>query len=285
LIVYKLAWFSIDIIPGNVSGERTTKRAKMDKVKHDEMGKRVRRSENCQLEVEDVCTFYGEAQALKNVSLSVNANEVVTILGSNGAGKTTLLRTIAGVLTPRYGRIIFGGELIQGMTPNEIVSKGIASVPEGRNLFGPMSVSDNLLLGTYSLSARERRRILPVRLEMVFSVFPILKERLNQKAETLSGGEQQMLAIGRALMANPRLLCLDEPLLGLSPILTMEMVNLLKRMCRDRSVSTLLIEQNVRAALKIADYVYVLERGEIVVEGSAEELIASPVIQSAYLGG
>lgn len=238
-----------------------------------------------QLEIEDICTFYGEAQALKNVSLSVNTNEVVAILGSNGAGKTTLLRTMTGLLTPKYGKIVFRGESIEGMAPHEIIRKGIVSVPEGRELFGPMSVFDNLLLGTYSLNRGERREIMPTRLKMVFDIFPILRERRKQRTETLSGGEQQMLAVGRALMASPKLLALDEPSLGLSPLLTMEMMNLLKRICREWEVSILLVEQNARAALKIANYVYVLERGEIFLEGSSNEIMADPKIQSAYLGG
>lgn len=256
----------------------------MAEVKRSEASEGGRRPGDHQLEVDNICTFFGEAQALKNVSLSVNSNEVVAILGSNGAGKTSLLRTLTGMLTPRYGKIFFRGESIEGMAPNEIVRKQIASVPEGRDLFGPMSVSDNLLLGAYSLSSRKRREILPTRLEMVFNLFPILKERFDQKAETLSGGEQQMLAIGRALMANPKLVALDEPSLALSPLLTREMMNLLKHIC-EWGVSILLVEQNARAALKIADYVYVLERGEVVLEGSSKEIMTSPIIQSAYLGG
>lgn len=250
-----------------------------------EPGKERRQSGNRELEIEDVCTFYGEAQALKNVFLSVNTNEVVSILGSNGAGKTTLLRTITGLLTPGHGKIIFRGESIEGMAPNEIIRKGIVSVPEGRELFGPMSVLDNLLLGAYSLNRRERRDIMPSRLNMVFDIFPILKERRKQRTETLSGGQQQMVAVGRALMAKPKLLALDEPSLGLSPLLITEMMNLLKRICREWEVSILLVEQNARAALKIANYVYVLERGEIFLEGSSNEIMADSKIQSAYLGG
>ena len=257
----------------------------MDKTKFVEASGGRRRAGNCQLEVKDVCTFYGEAQALNKVSLSVNTKEIVAVLGSNGAGKTTLLRTLTGILTPRYGQIILGGESIKGMAPNDIISKGIATVPEGRELFGPMSVSDNLLLGAYSLSNRERREIFSTQLEMVFSIFPVLKERLNQKAETLSGGEQQMLAVGRALIPRPKLLALDEPSLGLSPILTVEMMNSLKQICYQKGVAILLVEQNAKAALKIADYVYVLERGEIVLEGSSEEVMANSRIYAAYLGG
>ena len=250
-----------------------------------EQQKGGRQAGDHQLEIENVCTFYGEARALKGVYLSVNTNEIVAILGSNGAGKTTLLQTLTGLLTPGYGKIFFRRESIEGMAPHEIIRKGIVSVPEGRELFGPMSVLDNLLLGTYSLSGRERREIMQARLSMVFDIFPILREKRKQISETLSGGQQQMLAIGRALMANPKLLALDEPSLGLAPILTIEMMDLLKRICWEQGVSILLVEQNAKAALKIADYVYVLERGEVVLEGSSEEIIANPKIQSAYLGG
>lgn len=237
------------------------------------------------LVAESVSTFYGEAQALKNVSLEVHPHEVVAILGSNGAGKTTLLKTITGLLTPREGRILFEGAAIQGKPAHELIRHGIASVPEGRELFGPLTVMDNLLLGTYSFSARKRKEVLAGRLEMVFSLFPILKERLKQRADTLSGGQQQMLAVGRALMAMPTLLALDEPSLGLSPLLIGEMMRALKEICASWEVSLLLVEQNARAALKIADYVYLLERGAVVLEGSCQDVIESPTIQSAYLGG
>jgi branched-chain amino acid transport system ATP-binding protein len=180
-----------------------------------------------QLEIHDLSTFYEEAQALKGVSLFINLDEVVAILGSNGAGKTTLLRTVTGLITPRQGKIVFQGRSIEGLAPHRIIRMGITSVPEGRELFGAMSVSDNLLLGTYSASRRERGEILSNRLAMVFKLFPILRERRKQRAETLSGGEQQMLAVGRALMANPRLLALDEPSLGLSPRLVTEMMKTL----------------------------------------------------------
>ena len=237
------------------------------------------------LEVKDVCTFYAEAQALNKVSLSVNAGEIVAVLGSNGAGKTTLLKTLTGLLAPRYGKIFFRNESIEGMAPNDIIGKGISSVPEGRELFGSMSVSDNLVLGSYSLSNKERKGTFSTQLEMVFNIFPILKRRLKQSAETLSGGEQQMLAVGRALIPSPKLLALDEPSLGLSPLLTMEMMNLLKQVCHQKGVAILLVEQNAKAALKIADYVYVLERGEVVLEGNSTEVMANPRIYSAYLGG
>jgi branched-chain amino acid transport system ATP-binding protein len=237
------------------------------------------------LVIEGISTFYGEARALRRVSLKVHAKEVVAILGSNGAGKTTLLKTVQGLLSPREGRILFEDFLISGKPPHEIIPRGIASVPEGRELFGPMTVIDNLLLGTYSLTSAKRKEIMKERLDMVFSLFPILKERRKQKAETMSGGQQQMLAVGRALMAMPTLLALDEPSLGLSPLLVAEMMRVLKEICVTWGVSLLLVEQNARAALKIADYVYVLERGEVVLEGACVDVIGSPTIQCAYLGG
>jgi branched-chain amino acid transport system ATP-binding protein len=237
------------------------------------------------LEIRDLCTYYGEAQVLKSVSLDVREMEVVSILGSNGAGKTTLLRTVTGLLAPRSGKITFEKEPVHGKAAHEIIKKGIASVPEGRELFGSMTVWDNLLMGTYSLPKGRRKQMLGGRLDMVFALFPVLKARIRQRAETLSGGEQQMLAIGRALMAAPKLLALDEPSLGLSPILVGEMMRALRQICSGIGVSLLLVEQNARAALKIADYVYLLERGEVVLAGLCLEVISSPMIQKAYLGG
>ena len=243
------------------------------------------RAGSARLRLEGVSTFYGEARALKGVDIRVHAKEVVAILGSNGAGKSTLLKTVTGLLSPREGDIFFDEAPIGGRPPHEIIKKGIASVPEGRELFGPMTVLDNLLLGTYSLSRKRRKEVLGSRLHMVFDLFPILSERRKQKAETLSGGQQQMLALGRALMAMPTLLALDEPSLGLSPLLVAGMMRVLKEICATWEVSLLLVEQNARAALKVADYVYVLERGEVVAEGACEDIMESPAIQCAYLGG
>lgn len=238
-----------------------------------------------QLTVKEIRVFYGEAQALNKLSLSVNSGEVVAVLGSNGAGKTTLLRTIAGVLKPRTGEISFLGEIISKKSPNVIIRKGITSVPEGGELFGPMSVADNLLLGTYSLSRKKRKDMLESRLPTVFETFPVLKNRRAQHAQTLSGGERQMLAVGRALMGSPKLIALDEPSLGLSPLLVQEMMGLLKRICQEMGVSILLVEQNAKAALRIADYAYVMERGEIVLEGKSQQVGEDPSIYAAYLGG
>jgi len=237
------------------------------------------------LRMEAVSTFYGEAQVLKEISLTARGGQIVAILGSNGAGKTTLLKTLTGLLVPRSGRILFEGRPIEGLAAHRVIAQGIATVPEGRELFGSLSVMDNLLIGTYSLSGEKRKEALADRLKMVFTLFPILQERLKQKAETMSGGQQQMLAIGRALMAMPKLLALDEPSLGLSPLLVAEVMRVLKEIARQGDISLLLVEQNARAALKIADYVYVLERGAIVLNGPAREVVDSPVIQSAYLGG
>lgn len=237
------------------------------------------------LRLEEVSTYYGEAQVLKAVSLTVSAGQIVTLLGSNGAGKTTLLKTLTGLLAPRSGRILLEDRSIAGLPAHAVIRQGIASVPEGRELFGSLNVMDNLLIGTYSLNAEKRKEALTDRLEMIFSLFPILRERVKQKAETMSGGQQQMLAIGRALMAMPRLLALDEPSLGLSPLLVAEVMRVLKEIAARGDISLLLVEQNARAALKIADYVYVLERGEVVLTGTAREVMESPVIQAAYLGG
>jgi branched-chain amino acid transport system ATP-binding protein len=236
------------------------------------------------LTVDNISTFYGDAQALNGVSLEVKSREVVAIIGSNGAGKSTLLKTITGLLVPRTGTITFERSQISGRPAHTIIKKGIASVPEGRELFGTMTVWDNLLMGTYSLSDNDRKEVLKGRLDVIFSLFPILKKRLKQKSETMSGGEQQMLSVGRALMANPRLLVLDEPSLGLSPVLVAEMMRALKRICSEMQVSLLLVEQNARAALKIADYVYVLERGRVVVSGTSVDISSSSTIHAAYLG-
>jgi len=234
--------------------------------------------------MEEVCTCYGDAIALKSVSISVNANEVVAILGSNGAGKTTSLRTLAGFLKPRSGRIIFRGERIEGLDPHRIIKKGIASVVEGRDLFCDMNVLDNLLLGAYSLGRKDREQISSSRLNIIYDLFPVLKARRKQRADTLSGGEQQMLAVGRALMANPRLITLDEPSLGLSPLLVIQMMAMLKKASLDLEMAILVAEQNARAALKIADNVYVFERGEIVLQGPAKEVATDPNVELAYLG-
>ena len=237
------------------------------------------------LSVKDVFTYYGSAPALKGVSLEVGDGQIVAVLGSNGAGKTTLLKTINGILAPRKGEIIFRGESIGGLHPGRIIKKGITTVAEGGRLFGPMSVRDNLLLGSYTLTRRERKALMAERLTTIFEHFPVLQRRQKQKAETLSGGERQMLAVARALMGSPRLIVLDEPSLGLSPVLVTEIMALLKSLTQQMGVSILLVEQNAKAALKIAHFGYVLERGEVALKGDSRDLASDPAIRRAYLGG
>ncbi len=228
-------------------------------------------------------TYYGNIQALKGVSLHVNEGEIVALIGANGAGKTTTLRTISGMLAPRRGEIAFGGRSIVGLPPEAIVRAGISQVPEGRRLFTTLSVRDNLLLGAYHLSWREKRARVRGDLERICSLFPVLRERADQVSGTLSGGEQQMLAIGRALMSRPRLLLLDEPSLGLAPRAARTIFDAIPRF-RGQGLTVLLVEQNARAALQIADRAYVLETGRAVMEGSAQELLSQREVQRAYLG-
>ena len=228
-------------------------------------------------------TYYGSVQALKGISLHVNEGEIVALIGANGAGKTTTLRSISGLLVPRRGTITFGGRSIVGKAPEAIVRAGVSQVPEGRQVFGPLSITDNLLLGAYHLSWREKRTRLHEDFERIYSLFPVLRERANQAAGTLSGGEQQMLAIGRALMSRPRLLLLDEPSLGLAPRAARTIFEAIPEF-RDQGLTVLLVEQNARAALQIADRAYVLETGSVVMEGSTQELLNQREVQRAYLG-
>lgn len=233
------------------------------------------------LELRDVRVFYGAIQAVKGISLEVRERELVSIVGANGAGKTTTLRTISGIYRPRGGSIIFEGKDLAALPSHEIVALGISQSPEGRQIFGTLSVHDNLILGT---TGRRDRSGVAQDLEYVFSLFPVLKERLDQSGGTLSGGEQQMLAIGRALMARPRLLLLDEPSLGLAPMLVNRIFAVISRL-KETGVTILLVEQNARKALEIADRAYVMETGRITIEGTARELAANPEIEKAYLGG
>ena len=232
------------------------------------------------LEVRNVETFYGAVMAIRGVSLEVREGQIVTILGANGAGKTTLLKTISGVMDPEKGQILLNGEEIQGRDPDQIVRRGIAHVPEGREVFPFLTVEENLMMGAYTRSDRE----IGQDLEMVFSYFPILRERRAQQSGYLSGGQQQMLAIGRGLMARPKVLLLDEPSLGLSPILVQEIFGIIKRLNREQGVTMVLVEQNANVALRTADYGYVLEIGRIVMGNKAETLLASEDIQEFYLG-
>ncbi len=211
-------------------------------------------------------TYYGSIQALKGVSLHVNEGEIVALIGANGAGKTSTLRTISGLLPPRQGGVVFAGRSISGWSPEAIVRAGISQVPEGRQVFGSLSVTDNLLLGAYHLSWREKRSRLQDHLEQVHSLFPVLRERAQQPAGTLSGGEQQMLAIGRALMSRPKLLLIDELSLGLAPRIAQTIFAAIPQF-RKQGLTVLLVEQNARAALKIADRAYVLETGRVVKAG------------------
>ena len=231
------------------------------------------------LEVADLRVAYGQIEALKGVSLSVDEGEVVAILGANGAGKTTLMRTLSGLLRARSGSIHYRDKDISRVGTDAIVSMGIAQSPEGRRVFGTLSVEENLHLGAYT---RPRSELASSRKE-VYALFPRLEERRAQLAGTLSGGEQQMLAIGRALMAKPRLLLLDEPSLGLAPIIVQGIFKALREI-REAGVTVLLVEQNARMALKLADRGYVLEVGKLVHADSAANLLASPEVQAAYLG-
>ncbi len=228
-------------------------------------------------------TSYGSVQALRGISLHVSEGEIVALIGANGAGKSTTLRTISGLLTPSRGSITFRGRTIAGRPPDAIVREGISQVPEGRQLFTALSVRDNLLLGAYHLGWREKRAQVPAMLASIYALFPVLAERTHQPAATLSGGEQQMLAIGRALMGRPKLLLLDEPSLGLAPRTARAIFDAIPRF-RSQGLTVLLVEQNARAALQIADRAYVLETGRVVMEGAATELLNQHEVQRAYLG-
>jgi branched-chain amino acid transport system ATP-binding protein len=235
------------------------------------------------LHVSEVSAYYGSIQALDEVSLSVSGREIVTLIGANGAGKTTLLNTICGSTRARRGQIVFDERAITHLPVERIVRLGISHVPEGRQIFGSMSTLDNLILGAYLRYGREEREAIEADLDLVLNTFPILKERQTQAAGTLSGGEQQMLAIARSLMSSPRLLLLDEPLMGLAPFLVKEILELLERL-RDRGIAILLVEQDSVQALRIADRAYVMETGRIVAHGSAVELMGSTLVRRAYLG-
>ena len=230
------------------------------------------------LEVKDLHVSYGAINAIKGIDLYVNRGEVVTILGANGAGKTTTLRTISGLLKPISGEIVFDGNAITQLPAHEIVSLGMSHSPEGRRVFGTLSVEENLMMGAYTLKKYDTKT-----LEWIYEILPRLKERQKQLAGTLSGGEQQMLAIGRAIMSKPKLLILDEPSLGLAPVLVKVIFKAIKQIASS-GVTVLLVEQNAKAALKLADRGYVLELGKITHMGSSEELLNSEVIQEAYLG-
>ena len=233
------------------------------------------------LTINDINVFYGAIHAIKGVSLEVNEGEIVTLIGANGAGKSTILRTISGLLKPNTGSIQFVGQEIAGMPAHEIVKTGISQVPEGRRIFAEMSVLENLELGAFT---RKDKDGIKADMELVFERFPRLKERIGQLAGTLSGGEQQMLAMGRALMSRPRLLLLDEPSMGLAPLLIKEIFAIIQDINKT-GTTVLLVEQNANMALSIAHRAYVLETGRITLSGDAKELAASDEVRKAYLGG
>jgi branched-chain amino acid transport system ATP-binding protein len=232
------------------------------------------------LTVENVHTFYGNIHALKGISIALEKGEIVTLIGANGAGKTTTLRTISGLLRPREGRVLFEGEDLMTVKPHDVVNRGVSMVPEGRGIFARLTVDENLEMGAFS---RQDKREIADSMERVFKLFPRLKERRQQVGGTLSGGEQQMLATGRALMARPRLILMDEPSMGLAPVLVELIFETIMEINRE-GVSILLVEQNALMALTIANRGYVLQTGEIVLSDTAENLKQNSMVQKAYLG-
>lgn len=233
------------------------------------------------LEIKDIHTYYGNIHALKGISISVNDGEIVTLIGGNGAGKSTTLNTICGLTPARSGQILFDGEDITATKPHEIVARGITQSPEGRRIFARLTVKENLTLGAYTRT--DERAAVAATMDEVFELFPRMKERQNQPGGTLSGGEQQMLAIGRAMMARPRVLLLDEPSMGLAPILVQEIFNIIQKL-NEAGTTILLVEQNAQIALTICHRGYVLQTGEIVLEGTGKALLADEMVRKAYLG-
>ena len=233
-----------------------------------------------ELEIRDLCVSYGGIRALKGVSLSVDEGQIVTLIGANGAGKSTTLRAISGLQKVQSGSILYGGEDLTGLPAKEIVQRGIIHVPEGRRVFPDMTVAENLKIGAF---LRTDKAAIAQDMDYVYSLFPRLKERSWQLAGTLSGGEQQMLAVGRALMSRPKVLMMDEPSLGLAPLIVKDIFSIIRRVNQD-GITVLLIEQNANAALRIADYGYVLETGTIALSGTGEELLKNESVREAYLG-
>ncbi len=234
------------------------------------------------LEIKNLEVSYGAINALHGISLSVKAGSIVTLIGANGAGKTTALKTISGLLKPKAGEILYDGKNISGLPPHQIVQLGLSHVPEGRMIFANLSVRENLQMGAY---LQRDKAAIRRELEFVFATFPRLKEREQQVAGTLSGGEQQMLAIGRALMGKPKLLLLDEPSLGLAPLLVKTIFEKIVEINRQQGLTILLVEQNANLALEISHFGYVLETGRVVVQGDSASLRQNPQVKSAYLGG
>ena len=236
------------------------------------------------LKVKNLQVYYGMIHALRSASLHVKEKEIVALIGANGAGKTTLLSAVSGVVRPASGEVALDGKAITRERPDRIVREGIAHVPEGRHVFKPLSVEDNLLLGSYHRYSLARRAAIRQEIDGIFSLFPALADRRKQLAGTLSGGEQQMLAIGRALLSAPKVLLLDEPSMGLAPKVVKEIFGHISKLRKERGMTILLVEQNARGALAIADRGYVLETGRVVLQGSSEELLANRDVQRAYLG-
>lgn len=236
---------------------------------------------NVLLKVEDLNVYYGAIHALKGINFEVKQGEVVCLIGANGAGKTTTLKTISGLLNPRKGAIYYEGKNLKDTAPHNILIDGIAQVPEGRRIFGGLSVEDNLEMGAFTI---DDPKLIRARRDEAYKRFPRLLERREQRAATLSGGEQQMLAMARALMSAPKLLLLDEPSMGLSPVLTYEIFEIIKELA-EQGTTVLLVEQNARMALRVSQRAYVLETGNIVMHGASEELMHDPGIRAAYLGG
>ncbi|MBI3893985.1 MAG: ABC transporter ATP-binding protein [Candidatus Wallbacteria bacterium] len=232
------------------------------------------------LEIRDLDVFYGAVHALKGIEIAIDTGEIVTLVGANGAGKSTTLRAISGLVSPKRGSIRFEGESILGRDPVDIVSRGLIHCPEGRRVFAPMSVLENLEMGAF---LRKDKEVIARDLERVYGLFPRLRDRMAQAAGTLSGGEQQMLAIGRSMMASPRLLLLDEPSLGLAPLLVEEIFRIIKRI-NEEGVTVLLVEQNAHMALKCAHRGYVLETGKVILHGAAADVEKNPMVREAYLG-
>jgi branched-chain amino acid transport system ATP-binding protein len=235
------------------------------------------------LKIDSISSHYGGVQALDEISLVQEEGEILALIGGNGAGKTTLLNLISGMIRPSQGKIVFKGENIVSFSPEKIVGMGIIQVPEGRHLFGPLTVRENLELGAYRRRGRRNKNKISEDFKYILQLFPVLEKRLNQRAETLSGGEQQMLAMGRGLMGKPVLLLLDEPSLGLAPLVVQEIISVIKKL-RDEGTTILLVEQNARAALKISDRAYVLETGKIRFHGIASDLLETVEVKRAYLG-
>jgi len=233
------------------------------------------------LEVKNIKTYYGNIQAIKGISLEISEGEIITLIGANGAGKTTTLMSISGIVPPKAGEILFMGEPLQDLTPNQIVAQGISQVPEGRRIFPFLTVAENLDMGAF---LRTDTSEVQKDLEYVFELFPILADRRHQTGGTLSGGEQQMLAVGRALMARPRLLLLDEPSLGLAPLIVKQIFEIIRKVNNENKTTIFLVEQNANLALQVAHRGYVMENGKIIIADTSQNLLANEDVKKAYLG-